>query len=99
MSGAYGPERVLTASQLWTAAERATTLHAAMTAVLKAAPSVNAEPGEWLAHHQRAARVYRRVAEIDHDRHHEALAFGQEAENRASRLIASLPPQRTEPTL
>lgn len=49
-------------------------------------PGIDAPASVWVAHYQRAAEVYRRVAEVDVAHHHEALFWAAEARESARRI-------------
>jgi hypothetical protein len=50
-------------------------------------PGMDAPAAAWVAHYQRAAEVYRRVAEVDLDHHPEALFWAADARASARRIV------------
>ena len=53
-------------------------------------PARNAPVGEWLAFRRRSADIYRRVADIDRDHHHEALYWAELETTRAEELAGQM---------
>lgn len=65
------------------------TLRAAREQLHREWPGRHATNAAWLAYHQRAAALYRTVAETDQAHHHEALYFAQ-YERAEAELLAGL---------
>ncbi|HEX3781521.1 MAG TPA: AMED_5909 family protein [Pseudonocardiaceae bacterium] len=69
------------------------TLGEAHDALRRAWPLHQASAHDWLAHHERAAQLYQRIAQIDPSHHYEALAFAaierEDAETVAAEIKAS----------
>lgn len=63
------------------------TLRQAQEHVRRQWPGNCASHAAWLAYHQQASDLYRRVAEIDPDHHHEALFWAQQEKEAAGLLV------------
>ena len=53
---------------------------------------------EWLAYHQRAARWYAEIAEIDRGHHHEALSMAEHERERAKEIETRIATQQSSDT-
>jgi hypothetical protein len=62
------------------------TLQGAHEALRREWPGRDAPVAAWLAYHERAAALYRAVADTDQAHHHEALAFAQFATDAAQSI-------------
>lgn len=72
-------------------AHHARTLMQAHEALSTLRPSEDASPGLWLEYHQRSARIYAEVAEVDRGHHHEALYWANREQHKAETLPQSNP--------
>ncbi|WP_308257167.1 AMED_5909 family protein [Saccharothrix luteola] len=76
--------------ELWSAVQSAATLRQAHDALLEVVPSREATRVEWRDFHQRAAEVYRRVAETDRGRQREALFLAEQQREKAEKIAQAL---------
>jgi hypothetical protein len=57
-------------------------------------PGNSAPASAWLAYHQRAAKLYAHVAQVDKDHHHEALHWVTQEEEQV-RILTEMAEHRT----